>query len=273
MMLSDVAVVGRPLGVGHIFDPARLFAAGQSGVWLDPSDQATLFQDAAGTVAVSGPDQPVGRILDKSGNGRHATQSVSAARPTWRKDSAGRGYLDFDGVDDWMTCGTVDPAGATRASLCVGLRKISDATTGMVLSMGAWGGHSLDLRAPGSFGGANLGGYARAPAGGTQIGALAPGFAAPVSAVATALVDLTASQGAEFTMRVNGITTAQNTGTSFDSTGSLPGGTLWLGRRQDAAVLLLRARVYGVLIRFAPWTTIERQRIEFFMANRTGVMF
>lgn len=43
-----------------------LFSAGEPGVWLDPSDLSTLFQDAAGTVPVTAVGQPVGLILDKS---------------------------------------------------------------------------------------------------------------------------------------------------------------------------------------------------------------
>jgi len=64
-----------------VFSPASLFAAGEQGVWYDPSDLTTLFQDSAGTTPVTAVEQPVGRMLDKSGRGNHATQSTSAARP------------------------------------------------------------------------------------------------------------------------------------------------------------------------------------------------
>lgn len=43
-----------------------LFADGKQGVWFDPSDKSTLFQDAAGTVPVTKDGDPVGLILDKS---------------------------------------------------------------------------------------------------------------------------------------------------------------------------------------------------------------
>lgn len=48
------------------FGPASLFSAGQAGVWYDPSDITTLFQDSAGTTPVTSPGQPVGLMLDKS---------------------------------------------------------------------------------------------------------------------------------------------------------------------------------------------------------------
>jgi hypothetical protein len=41
----------------------------------------TCYQDSAGTVPVTGVEQPVGKILDRSGRGNHATQPTSAARP------------------------------------------------------------------------------------------------------------------------------------------------------------------------------------------------
>ena len=42
-----------------------LFAAGEQGVWYDPSDFSTMFQDSAGTTPVTAVGQPVGLWLDK----------------------------------------------------------------------------------------------------------------------------------------------------------------------------------------------------------------
>ena len=39
--------------VGTAFSPAVLFASGEQGVWYDPSDFTTLFQDSAGTTPVT----------------------------------------------------------------------------------------------------------------------------------------------------------------------------------------------------------------------------
>lgn len=68
----------RPGAVGHLgrlglasairqaFDPRReFFSASEQGVWYDPSDLSTLFQDSAGTIP-GAVDQPVGLMLDKS---------------------------------------------------------------------------------------------------------------------------------------------------------------------------------------------------------------
>lgn len=48
------------------FSPSSLFASGEQGVWYDPSDLSTMFQDSAGTTPVTADGQPVGLILDKS---------------------------------------------------------------------------------------------------------------------------------------------------------------------------------------------------------------
>lgn len=60
-----------------------LFRSGEPGVWLDPNDITTLFQDTAGTDPVTAPGQTVARINDKSGNGNNATQATAASRPAY----------------------------------------------------------------------------------------------------------------------------------------------------------------------------------------------
>ena len=62
--------------------PTQLFALGEVGAWYDPSDFSSMYQDSAGTTPVTAVEQPVGKILDKSGRGNHASQATSAARPT-----------------------------------------------------------------------------------------------------------------------------------------------------------------------------------------------
>lgn len=85
------------------FDIASLFANGEQGFWLDPSDLSTMFKDAAGTVPVTGVGQTVGLILDKSGAGKNAYQVDTAKQPILRFNALiNRYYLEFDGVDDHL---------------------------------------------------------------------------------------------------------------------------------------------------------------------------
>ena len=86
---------------GYPFDPLTLFTGGKQGVWYDPSDITTLFKDVAGTQPVTADGDPVGLMLDKSGNGNHATQTVSASRPIYRTDGVVH-WLQFDGTDDFL---------------------------------------------------------------------------------------------------------------------------------------------------------------------------
>ena len=51
---------------GNVFTPSGLFALAEPGVWYDPSDLTTLFQDTAGTTPVTTPGQTVALALDKS---------------------------------------------------------------------------------------------------------------------------------------------------------------------------------------------------------------
>lgn len=58
--------------VPSLIDPATLFST-EDGGFYDIADRSTLFQDTAGTTAITASGQTVKRVNDKSGNGRHLT--------------------------------------------------------------------------------------------------------------------------------------------------------------------------------------------------------
>jgi len=103
------------------FTPLQLFANGEQGAWYDPSDLSTLFQDAAGTTPVTADGDPVGLMLDRSGNGNHASQSVAASRPIYRTDGTLR-WLQFDGVDDWLSTDVISAGSPVTAQITAGVR-------------------------------------------------------------------------------------------------------------------------------------------------------
>lgn len=120
--------------------PAALFTGSVAGVWFDPSDMSSMFQDAAGTTPAA-VDAVVGRINDKSGNGKHATQAVTARKPILRQDGA-LYYLEFDGVDDGLQTPAVNFAATNKVSLFTGVRKLTDTTSMLVeLDTTATAGH------------------------------------------------------------------------------------------------------------------------------------
>lgn len=87
---------------GTPFTPARLFdTLGYGGGWFDGSDMSTMWQDAAGTTAVTAESQPVGKWTPKAGTaGLYFRQATAGKRPT-----LGAGLV-FDGADDYLDLGT-----------------------------------------------------------------------------------------------------------------------------------------------------------------------
>ena len=108
MQLSSISLAITRLGRPANPDAAikALFASGEQGAWYDPSDLSTMFQDSAGTTPVTAAGQPVGKILDKSGRGNHASQATAAARPILQTDGT-YWWLRGDGVDDMVQTPTI----------------------------------------------------------------------------------------------------------------------------------------------------------------------
>jgi hypothetical protein len=99
-------------GIGG-FSPAQVFTGSAAGLWLDPSDISTGFQDSAGTTPQTASGQPTGKRLDKSGRGNHVLQASAGARPEY--DVIGGISSDFmDGSDDGYS--TAAFAGGTLTS-------------------------------------------------------------------------------------------------------------------------------------------------------------
>ncbi|WP_165856723.1 LamG domain-containing protein [Marinobacter sp. JSM 1782161] len=99
------------------FSIADLFANSETGGWYDPSDLSTLWQDEAGTLAVSSDGDPVARVDDKSGNGNNLTISESARRPLYKTDGTYH-WLLFDGSNDRMSfpAGTIQTGNGARST-------------------------------------------------------------------------------------------------------------------------------------------------------------
>ncbi len=94
--------------------PVALFTGGNDGAWYDPSDKTSLFTDLAMTTPVENVDDVVAVMLDKSGNGNHATQSIPERRPVYKETDNGLGFLlfneGFNGTSkisdgDFLACG------------------------------------------------------------------------------------------------------------------------------------------------------------------------
>lgn len=85
-----------------------MFSNGEQGVYFDPNNSATLFEDAAGTTPTS-LERPVGLMRDLSGRGNHATSS-STARPTLtRRVNSLSNTEDFSN-SVWVKSGSITPS-------------------------------------------------------------------------------------------------------------------------------------------------------------------
>jgi hypothetical protein len=74
------------------------------------ADLSTLFQDAAMTIPVLADGDPVGAVMDVSGNGFHLTQNTASKKPTYKTDGT-HYWLDFDGINHVMVAHlTVQPS-------------------------------------------------------------------------------------------------------------------------------------------------------------------
>ena len=83
-----------------------LFSNGEQGAIYIPrpvvNGVQALFQDSAGTVPVTADGDPVGKMIDQSGNGNDIPQSISASRPIYVFGDDGVNSLESEGVDDYL---------------------------------------------------------------------------------------------------------------------------------------------------------------------------
>lgn len=95
-MIKDWEDAGFPKIEDAFVQP--LFNDGTDGLWADPSDMSTMFQDSAGVTPVTTPGQAVGLMLDKS-RGLVRGANAAAAGPTtvfapWVSLGGGRYSID-----------------------------------------------------------------------------------------------------------------------------------------------------------------------------------
>ncbi len=243
---------------------AELFANGEQGVWYDPSDFSTLFQDAAGTIPVTGVGQPVGRMLDKSGRGNHATQATTTARPLLEIDSNSQYFLAFDGVDDWMQTGaSMDMSGTSEVVAMTAVKVPASRTTrGTVFEHGSSYANngSFGMEAP-MFSAAAIGVGYRGN-GSETARSLSASDSIPISAVFGASLYL---NDPAFQLRADGT----NKQMSIASVGSGPfaNATAFIGSR-NGNLQRFEGSLYGILVCGRRLASAEVGIVEQFLRNK-----
>lgn len=248
----------------NFFNPIHLFLSSEQGVWYDPSDFSTMFQDSAGTIPVTAITQPVGCILDKSGKGNHATQPTSTNRPTLQQDDSGRYFLLFDGTNDNLYTGSIDLSVTNKLSVFAGIRKLSDASVAILAEFGTGAVNgSFFLAAPRSGGAGNYGFNTQ----GTLVADIvsASSWSAPVTTVLTGLSDIS---GDTSYLRADGVVIGSNT-TSDQGTGNYGNHSLFIASR-FASSLRFNGRLYSMIIRGAASSAGEISATEAWINKKTG---
>lgn len=245
--------------------PASFFA-GANGAWFDPSDITTLYQDSAGTTPVTAAGQPVGRMLDKSGNGNHASQPTGSKRPTYQT-GGGLAWLDFSGATKRMQTPIIDFTGSDQLSVFAGVRKLSDAAYAVILEIGA--GAEINpgtaiLYAPRVANSVRYRftsyGTSAAPAGTNNVA-----YAAPVTSVLTGYSDISARI---CTLRIDGALIQNNT--VSQGTGNYGANSLSIGGRHvDDG--FFNGNIYGMVVIGRQPDDAGIQSIESYLAAKTGV--
>jgi hypothetical protein len=253
--------IGMNLIRGGYASPASLFAAGEQGAWYDPSDITTLFQDSAGTTPVTTIGQSVGRMLDKSGRGNHATQTTSAQRPTYQVDATGRPYLSFDGVDDGLVTAPINFSAIDEMTVFAGFRKRSDATRGMLAELAVSVPNSFQINVPIATASPSL---AFTSAGSITITAVSGAFAAPITAVLTGQSKISTDT---VTLRINGTQVAFNS--ADQGPGNYSNAPLHIGRRGNAT-LAVSADLYSLIIRGVTSAAGQVTSTESWVNGKTG---
>ena len=244
-----------------VWTPATLFAASEQGVWYDPSDLSTLFQDSAGTVPVTATGQPVGRILDKSGRGNHATQATTASKPILQQDANGKYYLAFDGVDDGMATAAVDFTGTDKMTVVEGQRSIG--LTGMHVALGGSIGVGSFYVFTNAVSNYEFARRASGAAEGTSTGVIS----LPDTSVLTYGVDF-ASATEVTAQRRNGAALG-SVGSADTGSGNFSSAALFIGRH-NASALPFNGRIYQLIIRGALTDAAGITAAEAFVNTKTA---
>lgn len=251
------------------WSPLALFAAGEKGVWFDPSDLASMNTKYDLSGSVPGIGDPVGYIADKSGNGKHAKQTTDDSRPLLQQEN-GRYYLDFDGTDDFLVTAAINLTGTDKVTVFLGERT-DTAGDGIVAELSAAYYSNV-----GSFSirrgfVANSHTVGLCGAGPSAITATCASGTPPFSTVLTATMDIAGALAAdELNVRVNGATPSPTRGgASSAGTGNFGNFALYIGRRGGTA-LPFNGRVYSFIIRGAASTAAQIATVERFVNSKTG---
>jgi len=203
-------------------------------------------------------------------DGAHAFQAADARRPVLQRDETGAYYLQFDGVDDCLFTEAVDFTSTDKVTVCAGLRKLSDASRGLLYELSTTeetNSGSFVCNAPFSF--SPLVGFSVRSRGSeatdaTQsANATAAIYAAPTTRVLVCLHDISASRT---TLRVDRLNI--ETAIGGQGTGNFGTYPLFIGARNNSQ-LRFNGRLYQLVVRGAMTDTPQLEQLRGFVNQKT----
>lgn len=243
------------------FSPADLFLASEVGFWGDVTP-SRLWQDTARTTPVTAAGQEVASWELSTASGViYAEQATTGKGPTYQEDT-GIPYLDFDGSNDCLVVTGVNLSGTDKLTIVAGVRKDSDAATGIICEYSAnpnTNNGTFGFNVPGS-GASSYGVSARVSA---SSGYALTTYAAPIDNVVSVNIDLAQATAAlEFLPRVDGvIPTLTLTGAASAGNGNFGNHSIFIGQRNQAT-LPFNGRLTGLIIRGALTTGTDLTNAE-----------
>lgn len=255
-----------------LFSPLSLFAAGEQGAWYDPSDFSTMFQNSAGTIPVTATEQPVGKILDKSGRGNHATQSTAGSQPVLKQDGNGKYYLFFDGVDDWLETSSIDFTSTNKMSVFSGLRILQETVTEVILELSFSSGIFAGSFAFVNDGAADSRISFNLKGSGSLAGRVDKSSSvAPATYVTSVVYDLAQpTRETQISPRVNGVVpTLVGVGAANAGSGNFGNYQLYIGRRAGTS-FPFNGNIYSMIVLGASASASQISSTETWVNGKTG---
>lgn len=257
----------RTLGGGY--NPLLAFAGGINGVWYDPSDLSTMFTDSAGTIPVTGAGDSVLKILDKSGNANHATQSTSSSAPTLQKTASGNWYLDFS-TDDSVATSAIDFSAINAVTTFFAMTRESDSAAGVLFEFSTNLNSFTDGFGVFAPAGANTVVSATLKGGNGYASAEYTDDAAPSTGVYTIGFNKSLSTNEVSPFRKNGSAASVTRPTNTNNSNNFGNRALYIGRR-GGSTLPFDGRMFGLIIAGKVSSSEEISNMEKWLAAKSGV--
>lgn len=265
------AIIGNS-EISSSFNIGELFENNEQGVWFDPNDLTTLFQDQAGITPVTSVGQVVGLMLDKSGRGNHARQFVESFKPTLQQNvTTGAYYLLFDGVDDCLFTSAINLTITDRISAFSAVHKTLGDTGGIIAELS-----SASEANNGTFNITNATApnidYWGTSSRGTTTSTITMSTPNPAPNNLTGVGVITTNMQISnnfHEMRVNGVV---GNSSMSQGTGNYSNQPLYLGSRASASIPF-GGDIYGFILTSRLTTSDEVDAIEKIMSNKIGVTF